>query len=383
VFENAYATTLAWAVGAVIFIIASSLGLAHLARAIVAARGASRRAQSATFAGYLFAAPWIVGFLLFVVAPMGASLYWSFSKFDPPNPPVWVGLDNYIRLLTIDKDLRVSLLNSLYMVLLGLPLQLGVALGLAVLLNQRLPGERVFRAAYYMPVVLALNAAVLLCWRLMLNANNGLINTLLRWIEGVVPYFNVVLRGLIYATEVFGAVFIGLQQGGDFNQFNTVLRAGFPALQRVPLWLQSPLWTKPSFILLLVWSCGTMMLIFLAALRNVPPELHEAAEVDGASAWQRFRHVTLPLISPAMFYNIVVGIIALLQMYEMPYVLTRDQPTVQQSGYFVVYYLWQATFRFNEMGYGAAISWLLLLLILAITLVQFRLQSRWVTYDVR
>jgi multiple sugar transport system permease protein len=374
---------LVWALGAVVLIIASSLGLAGAARRLVAARGATPRVQSATYAVYLFASPWIVGFGLFVVVPMAASLYWSFSKFDPPNAPVWVGLDNYIRLITDDKDFRVSLVNSLYMVVFGLPVQLVTALALAVLLNQRLPGERVFRAAYYMPVVLALNAAVLLCWRLMLNANNGLINTLLRSIESFIPPFNVVLRAWIYVTELFGAAFIGLQQGGDFNQLNAVVRTGFPAVQRVPLWLQSPLWTKPSFILLLVWSCGTMMLIFLAALRNVPPELHEAAAVDGASAWQRFRSVTLPLISPATFYNIVVGIIALLQLYEMPYVLTRDQPTVQQSGYFVVFYLWQSTFRFNAMGYGAAISWLLLLLILAITLVQFRVQNRWVTYDVR
>jgi multiple sugar transport system permease protein len=234
-----------------------------------------------------------------------------------------------------------------------------------------------------MPVVLAFNAAVLLCWRLMLNANNGLFNTLIRTVDAAVPPLNYVNRAVIFVVEWFGAAFIGIQQGGDFTLLNQVLRTGFPAETRVPLWLQSPLWTKPSFILLLVWSCGTMMLIFIAALRNVPPELHEAADVDGAGLLQRFFRITLPLISPATFYNVVVGIIAMLQMYELPYVLTRDQPTVQQSGYFVVYYLWQSTFRFNAMGYGAAISWILLLLILAITLVQFQLQRRWVTYDVR
>jgi len=314
---------------------------------------------------------------------MGASLYWSFTRFDPPNSPQWIGFDNYLRLLTDDRDLRVSLMNSLYMVVFGLPIQLIVALALALLLNQRLPGERIFRAALYMPVVLALNAAVLLCWRLMLNANNGLFNTIIRSLEAAIPPFNWLVRLWIYAVELFGGIFVGVQQGGDFTQLASIARTGFPAITRVPLWLQSPLWTKPSFILLLVWSCGTMMLIFLAALRNVPPELHEAAEVDGASPFQRFRHITLALISPATFYNVVVGIIAMLQMYELPYVLTRDQPTVQQSGYFVVYYLWLATFKFNAMGYGAAISWSLLLLILAITLVQFQLQRRWVTYDVR
>ncbi len=380
---DAYVTTLAWVAGTVAFILLSSLGTAQLARSMARVSGASPRLQQRTYAGYLFAAPWIIGFALFVVIPMGASLYWSFTRFDPPNSPLWVGLDNYVRLLTNDKDFRVSLLNSVYMVVIGLPLQLVVALCLAVLLNQRLPGERVFRAAYYMPVVLALNAAVLLCWRLMLNANNGLFNTLIRTIDAAIPPLNWVNRAVIYVVEWFGAAFIGVQQGGDFSLLNQVLRTGFPAETRVPLWLQSPLWTKPSFILLLVWSCGTMMLIFIAALRNVPPELHEAADVDGAGPLQRFFRITLPLISPATFYNVVVGIIAMLQMYELPYVLTRDQPTVQQSGYFVVYYLWQSTFKFNAMGYGAAISWMLLLLILVVTLVQFQLQRRWVTYDVR
>src|SRR5689334_22931944 len=236
--DSPYTTTVAWALGAVILIIASSLGLASAARAVVAVRGGTQRLQSRTFAGYLFASPWIVGFVLFVVVPMGASLYWSFSRFDPPNAPAWVGLDNYVRLITDDKDFRVSLVNSLYMVVFGLPVQLVTALALAVLLNQRLPGERIFRAAYYMPVVLALNAAVLLCWRLMLNANNGLINTLLRALEGAVPGVNWLVRAAILIVEWFGALFIGIQQGGDFTQLNQVLRTGFPADQRVPLWLQ-------------------------------------------------------------------------------------------------------------------------------------------------
>src|SRR5690348_4047208 len=119
---DAYVSTLAWAAGTVAFILLSSWGMAHLARAVARARGASPRLQARTFAGYLFAAPWIVGFVLFVVVPMAASLYWSFTKFDPPNTPVWVGLDNYIRLLTNDRDFRVSLLNSVYMVVFGLPL---------------------------------------------------------------------------------------------------------------------------------------------------------------------------------------------------------------------------------------------------------------------
>lgn len=126
-----------------------------------------------------------------------------------------------------------------------------------------------------------------------------------------------------------------------------------------------------------------MMLIYLAALTAVPREIYEAADVDGVTGWQKFRFITLPLISPATFYNLVVGTIATIQIFEQPYVLYRDTPTVAQSAYSVVYTLWRSTFRFNEMGYGAAISWLLLLLLFLITVIQFRLQGRWVQYDVR
>ena len=126
-----------------------------------------------------------------------------------------------------------------------------------------------------------------------------------------------------------------------------------------------------------------MMLIYLAALHNVPKDFYEAAEVDGANPWQKFRFITIPIISPYTFYNLIVGTIASIQIFEQVYVLFRDTPTVAQSAYSVVYYLWRATFRFNEMGYGSAISWLLLMIIFVITLIQFRAQSKWVTYDLK
>jgi multiple sugar transport system permease protein len=380
--SDSYLTTLLWAAGTVIFIIAASLALGSLARWIVRRRGASQGLQDRTFAGYLFAGPWIIGFVIFVVAPMLASLYWSFTTFTPPAQAEWVGAQNYLRVLTEDKDFRSALFNSLFLTVVGLPLQLGVALALAVLLNQRLRGERVFRMAFYLPVVLGLNAAALLCWRLMLNANNGIVNSALRGLGTIFEPFNWLTRTFIYVMEVANAFFLGLQNG-NMGPLNGVLKAGFPAPERVPLWLQNPLWTKTSIILIMIWSCGTMMLIYLAALYNIPREMQEAAEVDGASTWQRFRHVTLPLITPATFYNLVVGTIATIQIFEQTYVLFRDTPTVAQSAYSVVYYLWRATFRFNEIGYGSAISWLLLVLILVITLVQFRLQDRWVQYDLR
>ena len=205
---------------------------------------------------------------------------------------------------------------------------------------------------------------------------------MLRRASEVFPPFGWGMRGFIYVMEMANAFFLSLQNG-NFTRFNQVTQAGFPAIDRVPLWLQSPLWTKTTIVLIMVWSCGAMMLIFLAALYNVPKEIHEAATVDGASPWQRFRHVTLPLITPALFYNLVVGTIATIQIFEQTYVLYRDTPTVAQSAYSVVYQLWRSTFRFNEMGYGSAISWVLLVMILLITVAQFKLQDRWVQYDLR
>lgn len=379
---NVYLTTVLWAMGAVIFIVASSWLVATLARSLVRARHGSQVQQQNAFAGYLFASPWIVGFVLFVVVPMAASFYWSFTDYRPPTPPEWVGLQNYIRLLTEDRDFRQALVNTAYLVILGVPLQLLFALFLAVMLSRKTRGERVYRMSYYLPVVLGLNAAVLLCWRLMFNANNGLVNTVIRGLGNAFPPFNWLIRLFIWVNDIINSFIISLG-AGSFNLFQKTLEAGFPGPDRVPLWLQSPLWTKTSIVLLMVWTCGAMMLIYLAALTNVPRDINEAAEVDGANGWQKFRRITLPLISPATFYNLTVGIIAAIQIFEQPYVLFRDTPVVGQSAYTLVYNLWRSTFRFNEMGYGSAISWVLLVIILVITLVQLKLQDRWVQYDLR
>ena len=295
---------------------------------------------------------------------------------------MFVGLQNYIRLFTTDKDFRASLVNSLYFTLFGLPIQVLAALALAMLLNQRVRGEKIYRVAYYMPVILGLNSAVLLCWVLMFNANSGLLNTVLRDAGGVFAPINWITRAVIYVVEVLNSAVLGLQNG-NFTLLTKTLAAGFPAVNRVPLWLQSPLWTKTSIVLLMVWSCGQMMMIYLASLYNVPKEFYEAAEVDGANAWQKFRYVTWPMITPATFYNLVVGTIATIQIFNEVYILLGNSPTVAQSSYTVVYYLWRYTFRFNQIGYGSAISWVLLLLIMIITLIQFRMQNRWVQYDLR
>lgn len=380
--KNPYLDVLATAALTVLFIIVSSYLVGGLARLIVKWRGATPRKQANTFAGYLFASPWIVGFFIFVVVPLGFSLYWSFTDYRIASgkPIQWVGLENYETILFKDDNFRASLVNTLYLTVIGLPLQLAFALFLAALLNQKIKGERVFRMSFYLPVILGFNTAVLLCWRLMLNTGTGIINQLLRAMSAFQP-FSYLMRGAIFVQEVSAAFFLGINNR-NFNLFHKVIEAGFPAANRVPLWVQSPLWSKMSVVLLLVWGCGTMMLIFLAGLNNIPKELHEAAEVDGASGWQRFWKVSFPLLTPYIFYNLVVGMIASLQIFEPIFVLYRDNQPLVPSAISMVYYLWQKSFSHFEIGYGSAISWLALFIIMVITVIQFRLQDRWVTYDV-
>jgi multiple sugar transport system permease protein len=381
--DQPYLFALVSAALAAAFVVVSSYAVGGLARAIARRLGASTRRQENVFNGYLFASPWIVGFLIFVAAPLGFSLYWSFTDYRVTNPgaPDFIGFDNYRKLLLTDVGFRSSIINTLYLAALGLPLQMSGALGLAVLLNQRMRGERVFRMAFYLPVVLGLNTAVLLCWRLMLNTGTGIINQLIRALSNTFPPAGAFVRGAIFVEELSAAFFQGLSNR-SFNLMLKVWEAGLPAANRVPLWVQSPLWSKMSVVLLMVWGCGAMMLIFLAGLSNIPRELHEAAEVDGASLWQRFWRITFPLLTPYIFYNLVVGLINALQIFEPIFVLYRDSEPLIPSAQSMVYYLWQASFSHFEIGYGSAISWLIMLIILLATAIQFRLQDRWVTYDV-
>jgi multiple sugar transport system permease protein len=380
--NNPYYDLILTAAITVLFIIASCFGLGSLAKWISKKRGVSLHKQESVYAGYFFAAPWIVGFLIFIIIPLFFSLYWSFTDYrvTMKGPANWVGLENYSALLLKDQSFRASIINTLYLTVIGLPLQLGTALLLAVLLNQKVRGERIFRMGFYLPVILGFNTAVLLCWRLMLNTGTGIINQIIRAVTNAVPALGYINRAFIYGQEVITAFFLGLSSG-KFTLMHKVIEAGFPAANRVPLWVQSPLWSKMSVVLLMVWGCGAMMLIFLAGLNNIPKELHEAAEVDGASKWQRFWKVSFPLLTPYIFYNLVVGMISSLQIFEPIFVLYRDNQPLVSSTISMVYYLWQKSFSHFEIGYGSAISWVILIIILIITLVQFRLQKRWVNYD--
>ncbi|MGH2541214.1 MAG: carbohydrate ABC transporter permease, partial [Ardenticatenaceae bacterium] len=223
--SNPYLNTLLWAAGTVAFIVFSSLAVGHAARWAFARRREGRQAQSHTFAGYFFVSPWLVGFFIFVAGPMLASLYWSFTNYRLPQPPEWVGLENYTRLLLEDKDFRAALVNTLFLTVVGVPLQMGTALGLALLLSQGRRGERFFRAAFYLPVVLGLNAAALLAWRLMLNANNGLVNLAIRRLRDLLPLVGWLNRAFIWVMELANAFFLSLQQA-NFTLLARTMEAG-------------------------------------------------------------------------------------------------------------------------------------------------------------
>lgn len=372
--------TAVWAELTVLFIVGVGFLLALLARGIAKLNGKGTDYQQRTFAGYFFASPWIIGFVIFVLGPALLSLYWSFTNYQIGKPIEMIGLKNYSDLLA-DRQFKTALFNSLYITLFGVPLQLGAGLGMALLLSENIRGRSVFRAIFYLPVLLASSTAVLFTWRLMLNPNNGVINTIIKVINQSPLHWLV--GAFIYLVEISSALLVTLQTD-NATVLHKIIDLGFPSTARVPLWLGADglayLWNKPSVVVIMMWSAGAMMLIYLAALSGVPPSLYEAAKVDGANTWQRFRHVTWPMIAPATFYNLIIGVIGTLQIFEQAVTLVRDGGQ-NQSLYFVAYYLWRATFRFNQIGYGAAMSWILLLIVLGLTAVQFKLSNRWVYYE--
>ncbi len=280
--------------------------------------------------GYLFIAPWLIGFVLFVAGPMIGAIVLAMMRWDFIGSPAWIGLANFQRLFT-SPLVRVSLWNTAFYTFLSVPLQLMVALGTALLLNQRLRFQSVFRTAFYLPSVMpAVANAVLWLW--LLNPEIGLANALLRLV-------------------------------------------GLPQLQ----WIYDPNLAKPTFILISLWGVGNTMIIFLAGLQGVPQSLYEVADLDGANWWQRFRNVTLPMITPVIFFNLIIGIIASFQVFTNAFLLTNGGP--QNATLFTVLYIYRLGFEQSNIGMAAALAWLLFLVILVFSLIQLRLSRSWVYYE--
>lgn len=289
-----------------------------------------RRISEETASAWVSISPWIVGFLLFTLWPVGASVYFSLTKYDVVTSPVWIGFDNYERLLTNDPRFIKSIVNTLIYAALYVPLHVITALLVALLLNQARHFTGIFRTIYYLPSITPTVATAYL-WIWILNPNDGAVNELLRALH-------------------------------------------LPA----PAWTVDPFWTKPTIVISQLWLLGGAMIIFLAGLRGIPNEQYEAATLDGAGAWRRFRDVTLPMLSSVTFFVATVSTISALQVFTQGYVMFDENGGPENSALFIIMYLFTRAFAYFQMGYASAIAWLLFLLILVVTLIQFKLSKRWV-----
>lgn len=278
----------------------------------------------------LFIAPSLVPLLAFLVGPMVASLGLSLLRWDLLRPPTFVGPDNYLKLLG-DRDFQAALVHTFTFVGGYLPLVLVGGLTAALALNQRLRGLALFRTIYFLPMVTSW-VVVALVWRWLLHPDNGIVN--------------------------YGLSLVGVHG---------------------PDWWADPVWAMPSVIIASAWKdLGFVMVILLAGLQGIPEEYYEAASVDGAGAWTRFRRITLPLLSPSIFFVVVICLINNLQVFDQVWVMTGGGPAGSTS--VVMERIVRNAFTYRQMGYASAMSWLFFALILAFTLVQFRVQRRWVTY---
>lgn len=307
-----------------------------------AKRSAIRRTN--TLNGLLFVTPALIGLAVFTVYPVISLLYYSFCRYTALKPPTWVGLSNYQALLQ-DKLLLGSLYNTLYYTAYAVPLGIIVAFGLAVMLNAKVKGLAVFRTIFYLPSIVPVVASSVL-WLWLLNPDYGLINMT---IDG------------------FG----GLMQ-----------RLGLPGVSG-PGWLADPSWSKPALILMSTWGVGGSVIIFLAGLQDVPQELYEAASIDGASGWAKTRNITIPFMSPYIFFTAVMGVIGGTQYFTQAWVMTGGTGSPANSTMFFAMYLFQNAFQMFKMGYACAMAWLLFILILAVTLLMFRSSARYVYYGGR
>ncbi len=282
--------------------------------------------------GYTFVSPWVIGFLLLGLYPILMSIYYSLCHYDVLRIPQFIGLRNYSDLLFSDDKFWISIWNTLFYTALRVPFSILGSLLLAVLVNNSLKGIKFFRTIYFVPSIVT-GVVLSILWLWLLNPQYGLINSAL--------------------------TFLGIKG---------------------PLWLLDPDWSKPSLVLMSLWSIGGgRMLVFLAALQGIPDHLYEVVELDGGGWWSKFRYVTIPLISPVLFLWSVLEVIFSLQVFVEAYVMTQGGPL--NSTLFYNLYLYNKAFDDFEMGYASAMAWILLIITLIITLIQFKLSKRWVYYE--
>ncbi|WP_319518574.1 sugar ABC transporter permease [uncultured Martelella sp.] len=293
---------------------------------------ARRRLKARDFEGYLFLLPWFLGLIILTAGPLLSSLYLSFTRFDMLSMPQWLGLQNYIDLFTYDPSYRAALSVTLTYVVLGVPTNLAFALLVAVMMNQKVHGVGLFRGIYYLPSLLGGSVAIAVMWR-QLFGGDGVINSFL---------------------AVFGI--------------------------DAPNWISHPSYAIYTLIILHVWQFGSSMVIFLAGLQQIPRELYEAAEIDGASTMQKFWGVTIPMLTPVIFFNLILGVINSFQAFTSAYIISGGSGGPSDSTLFYTLYLYQEGFTRFHMGYASAMGWILLVIIGAITALNFWGSRHWVFY---
>lgn len=293
----------------------------------------SRRRLRHIIEGYLYLLPFILGYILFVGGPVLISLFLSFYKYDVLDEPRFIGLDNYITAFTNDRLFWPSLQKTFYYAIVSVPLGIIGSLAVALLLNTRVKGTSFFRTLFFLPSLVPIVASTVL-WIWLLQPDWGLVN--------------------LFIYELTGA--------------------------NGPRWFQSTEWALPGLISLALWTSigGTRMIIFLAGLQGVPAELHDAAAIDGAGPWGRFLHVTMPMITPTIFFNLVLGVIGALQVFTSAFIATDGGPAY--ATWFYALHIYNNAFVFFKMGYACALAWLFMLIIVSLTYVQFSTASRWVYY---
>ena len=280
--------------------------------------------------GLLFISPWLIGFLLFTIYPLISSLYYGFTRYDLLNPPVFLGLANYIDIFTEDPHFGKVVYNTLYYVGLSAPLGVVAAFLMASLLNTEMAGRSVFRAVFFFPAIVPAVVTAMV-WAFLLNVQYGAINS--------------TLAGLGLSTIPF---------------------------------LSSPDLAKPSLILIHMWAQGNAIVIFLASLQDVPRSLYEAATVDGANTWHKFWNITVPMCTPVILFNLIMGFIGGFQNFILPWLLTQGGPN--QATEFYSVYLYRNAFSYFRMGKASALAWILFVIIVTFTVILFKSSARWVYY---
>lgn len=296
--------------------------------------GLGRLAREEERAAYLFLLPWLFGLVVFLLGPIIASIIISLTNWNIISEPRWVGLENYSEMLFEDRKFWGSIRVTLYYTILSVPIFMVGGLAVSLLLNLRLRGMYLFRTILYLPSVIS-GVAVAVLWISLLNPELGAVNQFLRWI----------------------------------------------GIENPPRWLGSPTWAVPSLVLVGLWGVGGGAIIYLAGLQNIPPQLYEAAAIDGAGPLQQFWNITLPMLTPTLFFNLITGLIGAFQVFDTAFIMGGSRGGTSGALNFYLLNLWNEGFRNGRMGYASALAWVLVLLAAIVILITFRTSDRWVYYE--